>query len=219
MLTRTRISKALDVGRLGAAICRPGMDTRIWVSLAVAKADSMVMDDGVFVDVTLVPSGEEITARVGADYEGPGFGFYSKIKKDDDLVVAIPSGDSSIGSVVIKRLWSAADAPPDKADTYKDDVVLVIEKDKNIRITVSGGGTVCLGDFDPAEFVALADKVKSEFQKVADHQALLENIINGSVSPQPPNAPDVLWVALKAALVGQLYPTPGSVAAETVKAK
>jgi hypothetical protein len=143
MLGRTRVSGKMDVGRLSAALARPGMDTRIWVSAAVAMGEAQVDPKfGVFVDVTLIPSGEEYTARVPADYAGNGFGFYAKIHKDDDLVVVVPYGDAAEGVVVVARLWTAADLPPALAQSSPEDLILVVEKDKNLRVAVQGQGKV-----------------------------------------------------------------------------
>lgn len=140
---RTRIGRKLDINRLSSAVKRPGIDPRCWKSLAVALEDSFVdKDHGVFVNVILMPTEEEYTARVGAEYAGGGFGFYAKIKKDDELSVGIPSGDPAEGPIVLKRLWSAADLPPQQAIDDPEEVMLVVEKDKNLRLAVSGAGQV-----------------------------------------------------------------------------
>jgi len=152
MLRRTRISKNIDVGRLSAAMSRPGIDTRVWVSLAIALDEAQVdKEQGVFVDVKLLPTGEEYTARVPADYAGTGFGFYAPIHKDDELAVAIPSGDAAEGAVVIARLWSAADIPPQEATDDVGEVMLVVEKDHSLRFKVSGSGKVFIKGDDAVE--------------------------------------------------------------------
>lgn len=143
MLGRTRVSRAPDVQRLAAALRGPGTDTRCWVSLAVALEDSAVdQEQGVFVDVRLMPTEENYTARVPSFYAGNGFGFYAKILKDDELLVAAPSGDPAEGIVVVQRLWSAADKPPQRAADFPDEVLLVVEAEKNLRITTAGAGNV-----------------------------------------------------------------------------
>lgn len=149
MLKNTRISRHMDVGRLGASLARPGIDTRCWVSLAIATEDSVVdQEHGVFVDVTLVPSGEEYTARVPADYAGGGFGFYAKIREDDELVVVVPTGDAAEGPVVVSRLWSAADLPPQQAVDDPEEVMLIVEEGKNLRLTTSGSGSIVIESGD-----------------------------------------------------------------------
>jgi len=134
----------MDAHRLGQMLARPGMDTRIWISLAYARGESVVDPwHGVFVDVTLVPSGEQHTARVAFDYSGPGFGIYlGQIHKNDELLVEAPSGDSAEGYVVTRRLYSASDLPPQEAISDPTEVMLVVEKDRNLRLKVSGGGQV-----------------------------------------------------------------------------
>lgn len=154
MMGRTRVGRSMDVQRLGSAIKRPGIDTRCWVSLAVATSDIKVDltedKEGVFIDVQLMPSEEKLTARVGSEYEGDGFGLYQRIRKDDELVVVVPSGITAEGPVVISRLWSSADKPPELAEQNPEDMVLVVEKDKNLRIALSGKGSVVF-DVDDSE--------------------------------------------------------------------
>ena len=143
MLTRTRISKKMDTGRMGQAVSRPGIDPRAWVSLAVALGDSKVDPKyGVFVNVQLVPTGEKYTAIVASDYAGKGFGLYTPILANDDLVVVIPLGDPRLGVTVVKRLWTAADTPPAEAVLDPTEVMLVVEPNKNLRLKVTGTGNV-----------------------------------------------------------------------------
>lgn len=145
MLNKTRILGSMDISRLGAAIARPGIDTRVWVSLAVALGESHVDPDyGVFVDVQLLPSGEKYTARVSSEYAGNGFGFYAKIHEKDDLIVSSPSGNPANGLVVSGRFWSAQDKPPQQAIDDADEVMLIVEKGKKLRLTVSGDGVAIL---------------------------------------------------------------------------
>lgn len=149
MLKRSRVSGAMDAGRLAQLVRGPGIDTRTWISLAIALGDSVVegatggQSGGVFVDVMLMPTGEHYTARVGADYQGDGYGFYfGKIHADDELLVAAPSGDPAQGIVVTTKLSSAAEPPSDDAVNNPDDVSLVVEKDHSLRLTVQGEGQV-----------------------------------------------------------------------------
>lgn len=139
-----RQSSSPDIGRLSAGLQRPGMDTRIWVSLAFAVDDSAVQDEGVFVDVVLLPTGETMTARVPAEYAGESFGLYSQILKDDEVVVEIPRGDPNEGAVVTRRLWNKQDKPPQVAKDNPKDFILVVKKDVNLRLVTSGTGQVLI---------------------------------------------------------------------------
>jgi hypothetical protein len=133
----------MDTGRLAQAVSRPGIDPRAWVSLAVALGESKVdPKSGVFVNVQLMPTGEKYTAVVASDYVGPGFGFYTPIHLHDDLIVVIPGGDPRLGVTVVKRLWTAADTPPAEAVLDPAEIMLVVEKDKNLRLKVTGSGKV-----------------------------------------------------------------------------
>lgn len=140
----SRVSSQIDVGRLIEAVRSPGIDTRVWCSLAVAVEDSHFdADHGVFVDLILLPSEQAITARVGSDYAGNDFGNYrGKILKDDEVCVVIPTGAPAEGAIVVSRLWSAADKPPTLASEHQDDQVTVLPEGKAIRTKVSGDSGV-----------------------------------------------------------------------------
>lgn len=143
MLKRSRIGTGIDTQRLGQALARPGMDPRVWLTLAYANDESIVdSTEGVFVDVTLSPSGQVVCARVPATYAGNLFGRYAKIHKDDELLVGIPNGDPAEGVIVVARLWSSADKPPDDATANPDEVMDVVEVDKSYRLRTSGAGKV-----------------------------------------------------------------------------
>jgi len=146
MLPNTRVARrALDMGKLGQALARPGMDTRSWVCEAIVEAFKLDPDEGAFADVTLVPSGEPETVRVGAFYAGPGFGFYAPLEKDDHVIVAFPNGDPDQGGVIVARLWSASDPPSDTAKSNDSDVSIHIKDGATLRIVVSGSGKIMLG--------------------------------------------------------------------------
>lgn len=193
----------MDTQRLGASVARPGMDTRTWVSLAFAMNDSVVNDGsqpgtgfGMFVDVQLVPTGEQFTARIGAEYAGNGFGLYKPVHANDNLVVVIPSGDPAHGCVVVSRFNNSSDPPPQLATANPLDFVLVIEPNQNLSIQVSGSGNVDieadsgnitvnsnsgnvnvttssgmvnLGSAMPPDFVALASMVLSQLTAIVDN--------------------------------------------------
>lgn len=145
MLNQTRVSTAIDVNRIGEALARPGMDTRIWVALAIVKSVFVDAAEGIFADVVIMPSGDEETARVGSEYAGSGFGTHWPIQVDDEVLVAAPSGNPDEGIVIVNRLYSASDPPPPEAVSNPQDVVIHIKAGQKISIVVENGGTVELG--------------------------------------------------------------------------
>ena len=157
MGSRSRVSSLLDMGRLSQAVSRPGIDPRTWVSLAIVN--SVVVDpvEGVFCGITLMPSEIEETARLGAAYAGNGFGFYAPPRVDDEVMVCAPSGDPSQGLVITGRLWSPSDVPPAEASSHPQDVLLKVEEGQTLRMLVSGGGKVIMGDEASAKGVARLD--------------------------------------------------------------
>jgi len=142
MLKNSRKSSTIDIGRLSRAVARPGIDTRTWVSLAVVTAVVVDPSEGVFADVLLMPSGVKTTCRVAQEYAGDGFGLYTPVLVDDEVLVEAPSGNPDNGLILTRRLYSASDAPPSEAGTFPDDVLLVVRKDKTCRILVEGNGVV-----------------------------------------------------------------------------
>lgn len=180
MMNRTRIARNLDVQRLASALRGPGIDTRCWVSLAIATADSQVdATHGVFVDVKLMPTEEQYTARVGAIYAGDGFGIYSRIRKDDELVVVLPSGNSTEGAVVTSRLWSQADKPPTSIKDNPEDLIIVVEPEKNMRVKLTGGGQYIM-DVGNNQFIVKEDKIEHGRDGARD-KAVLDSLLQGQL--------------------------------------
>lgn len=154
MLNITRKTGLMDVGRLGAALQRPGMDTRTWVSYAAVQAIG-VDAEGVFVDVILLPTMEAMTARMGTIYAGPGYGFNIPIGVNDEVIVGVPSGDPQHGPVVLARMQSASDTLPQDAQNNPNDLVLVVQGGVNLRINVSGGGKAYIGSTNATDAAVL----------------------------------------------------------------
>ena len=144
MLRRSRVATGIDTMRLAQALRTPGIDPRVWCSLAAVTGDPVVDDGGVFVPVTLMPSGLETQARVAAAYAGPGFGLYAPPAVDDEVMVFVPDGEWDHGCVLGPRLWSASDPPPDDAKAHPTDFVLVTGTGTAIRFRAQGDGDVVL---------------------------------------------------------------------------
>jgi len=151
-MLRSRVSTGFDMARMANALSRPGIDPRIWISYGVLTSEPYVeMRNGqqdVLVDVTLLPSGDQETARVGAAYAGNGFGLYMPLHADDEVLVLAPSGDPDQGLVISQRLWSPADPPPQAVADNPEDVTLVVESGKNLRLNVQGAGNVVIAAED-----------------------------------------------------------------------
>jgi hypothetical protein len=180
MLKNSRVSSIIDTNRLGRALARPGMDTRTWVSLAVVTAVVIDPAEGVFADVLLMPSNVKTTCRVAQEYAGDGFGFYTPVLVDDEVLVEAPNGNPDNGLILTRRLYSKSDPPPEEAVDNPDDVLMVIRKGKTMRILVDGGGQVEIRSRDgAAESLAFQDKLNALEDKVNDHIILY----NGHIHP------------------------------------
>lgn len=187
MLRRTRVSPAPDIARIGAALARPGMDPRIWVSLAIIRAVNLDSQHGPFADVVLLPSQLKATARLGAAYAGPGFGLYLPVEVDDEVKVEAPSGDPAEGLVVTERMWSPAAPPPQEAIDHPTDLVLHVESGRTFRISVSGGGKLLFGGEDSAEALVLGTTLVQALKELFTQNKLM--------APFGPVIADPAWIS------------------------
>jgi Type VI secretion system/phage-baseplate injector OB domain len=219
MLKFTRVTGILDVGRLGNALSRPGIDPRTWISYATV--DGVGVDgEGVFVDVTLLPSGEQMTARAGTIYAGPGYGLHLPFGVNDEVVVGVPNGDPGHGAVVLGRLQSASDQLSSDAQGNADDIVLVVKDGQSVRIGVSGGGKVYLADVNATEQAVLGTTYRSaEDSRFAAMDALAEALATAistlsAASPTLTNAPAIpAWTAAVTAVSAALTAYTAAVSA------
>jgi hypothetical protein len=106
----------IDPSAISALASRPGIDPRVWNTMATVTEVGYIPGQGVFVDVRIEPHGEPETAFVGIPYAGGGFGSWYPIEVGDLVLVAYPHGDSGYGPVVIARYWSGGDPPPAATD-------------------------------------------------------------------------------------------------------
>ncbi len=137
-----------DMSRLAAALSIPGIDPRIWVSYAYLDSepyiDSESGSEDIVADIVLMPSNQEETARISSIYAGDGFGLYCPLHALDEVLVVAPSGDPDAGLVIVQKLWSPATVPPPEFAEHPEDVTLVVEEGKSLRLNVLGAGNVVI---------------------------------------------------------------------------
>lgn len=138
---------SIDLARLASLASRPGVDPRMWVMLARVVSDPVLdPNEGVFVDIEYIPTGEQDTAFVTSDYAGYGFGSYSPIERDDIVLVAIAGGDQGNGAFVFARFWRAADKPPTdlagEGTAPTTDKYIRLKPGATYKMRTSGGGGV-----------------------------------------------------------------------------
>lgn len=210
MLKASRVGTTMDVSRVAAAVRSPGIDTRTWTSLAVVTAVHVDEAEGTFVDVTLLPSRREETARAGCAYAGPGFGLHAPVDVDDEVLVAAPEGDPDHGLVVVARLHSASDPPPQQVVDHPADVVLVVKPGQSVRLVVEGGGHVILTAGDGGSQVRLGgEDASSAVARVGDSVVLsstgpvtdLQAALDGRYQLRPSPPPLDLTAGLKVATI------------------
>lgn len=193
-MLRSRVTTSIDMGRLSNAVSRPGIDPRVWVSYAVlTSAPYLETVDGeqdIVVDIQLMPTGEEETARVGAIYAGNGFGLYAPLYEGDEVLICAPSGDPDEGMVVMQRLWSPAAVPPQTVYDNPDDVTLVVKEGQNLRLKMLGAGTAYITAEDGK--VVLGEETATRGVARLDDTTANGSISITSVATVPPAPPGVI---------------------------
>lgn len=132
---------------MSQAVSRPGIDPRVWLTLAIITERGFDPKEGVFADLQFMPGGEKETAYYGTSYAGAGFGEHNPLKVGDTVLVGVPCGDTGLGPVIIARFNSASDPPPTEfgeGDEPSDDRILRVEPGQNLRIYVSKGAKVAI---------------------------------------------------------------------------
>ena len=132
-----------DVGAMSAAVSRPGIDPRVWLTLAVVSRVGFDADEGPFADVQYQPGGENETALIGSSYAGNEFGDWGDVAEGDTVLVAQPMGDPGNGPVIICRMWNAGDAPFSEmgdGDTPTTNRVIRVKPGSKFVVRTSGDG-------------------------------------------------------------------------------
>jgi len=144
----------LDASRVSSIASRPGIDPRVWLSLAVVLDVGFDAKEGTFVDVRLLDTGEEETCYLGSPYAGGGFGDHCPLEIDDTVLVAIPGGDPNTGPIIIGRFNNAGDPPHVDFNSQNrvirakpgNDVRIVASAGARVQIIAEAGATIQLGD-------------------------------------------------------------------------
>lgn len=138
------MSPPMDVGRAGAALSGPGIDTRDWLLKAVVIAEPFVDPRAGYLCrvMLLTPSQDEVLASVCTLYAGAGFGFFAPLRVDDIVIVGNPGGLPDEGWYVMGRCWQRSDPPPGEVADAPSDLLLLVEEGRSITVAVQGSGDV-----------------------------------------------------------------------------
>jgi hypothetical protein len=118
-MSRRKMRKTIDFGRLRVAMSGPGSDSRSWCEMARVDDDpdaiQWIEGYGWVVDVTFT-SGEvggetEMPCRVLSLFGAPGNGSVCPVARGAEVVVMITSGDINVQPVIIGYLHNPTDAP------------------------------------------------------------------------------------------------------------
>lgn len=135
------MSRHADTQATGVALQAPGMDTRAWIVHGVVTAVHYDDQEGLLVDVIVLPNEEVLTAKVPTLYQGVGWGLYLPVKVDSNVVVLKPDGENNGTPFVTAVLSSPSHSPPDPDDPYAG-VFLKVEPGADVKLIVTGGGKV-----------------------------------------------------------------------------
>src|ERR1019366_9401932 len=134
------IFDGFDFRTLAQLLSFPGIDPRQWVSIGIVDPDTPQARSVQFndeegnplphplVNVTLQPGGLEVSARVLASVSGAQIGEWHPFVAGDEVLVLIPSGNESMGCVIVGRLSNSLDVHPTSVsgnDQTKDTSCLV----------------------------------------------------------------------------------------------
>ncbi len=155
----------------------------MWLTLATVDEIGYDGAEGIFVDVTYVPSGEPETALLGGPYAGPNAGMYFPVSVGDTVLVAVPNGDTQMGPIIIQRIWSASDKPPEDAVDSDDDqlptsdVLLRVIAGQRFIVRTSGdeGGGVDIGVEGKGDLILATGEGKIKLERGADQDLIRGN--------------------------------------------
>ena len=153
------MSTELDLDEMSRALERPGIDPRIWVSYGIVnreqddqKSVEFSADFGPLVWVILQPHNQLVCCRVASGVAGNGEGEWHPFMEADEVLVAIPEGDTRTMPVIVGRLNNSFDRFPENVGvqtTSKNDVAFhrsrgpyIIEGDSAVLLRSSKTGAV-----------------------------------------------------------------------------
>lgn len=161
------MSRQTDQRTMGEAFGFPGIDPRVWISMA--RVDDSGQDQGeqivefdaddgqVYVNVLLAPSDMPMRCRVGGLCAGPGEGAYFPFVSGDEVLVAVPEGHFRSGGVIIARLNNAYDAFPFESvasgDPTKNSFGMIRTR---TAFTLEAGASIMLRSAAAGAFLQLA---------------------------------------------------------------
>jgi len=172
-----RLGTTPDVNRIAAAL---GVNQKFWSSLAAVEKIVVDPAEGVFADVTLMPSGDPQRARMPAGYAGSGYGTYGPIEVGAEVLVEAPSGEPSHGLVIVGVFWSPSDLPPPEAVSHSEDYVTRVRDGRNLRLVASGAGMIALN----APKVQLGAENAAEQYLLGTTYRAAEATLNGDLQTQ-----------------------------------
>jgi hypothetical protein len=153
------MSVDLDLDEMSRALERPGIDPRIWVSYGIVnreqddqKSVEFSADFGPLVWVILQPHNQLVCCRVASGVAGNGEGEWHPFMSADEVLVAIPEGDTRTMPVIVGRLNNSFDKFPENVGvqtTDKNNVSFhrsrgpyIIEGDSAVMLRSSKTGAV-----------------------------------------------------------------------------
>jgi hypothetical protein len=128
------MGRRINPTTLSHLVTRPGIDPRVWLTLAIVEEVICDQNEGIFATVTYIPEGTTETARIGTCYTHDQAGVYWPIDEGDTVLVAIPMGDAGYGPVIISRLYSADNRPHSETSNNPSATVDAASNDASIRL-------------------------------------------------------------------------------------
>jgi hypothetical protein len=184
----------IDISALCGIFGRPA--GRPWLSYArVRKTYIDPMNVALWVDAVIEETGQQITARMGSLYSGPGSGLYSFPNVDAEVLVAFPSQgvpgpggevepDMTIG--VILAVMQEDASPPGQGDDApaQDTLLLSLAKDHRLIVRPAGAPSSTIVIDTKANTVEVtADSVTVTAKQVTIGDGTGKVTLNGGSAP------------------------------------
>lgn len=120
-MTRSRIRKTFDFGRVREGLRGPGVDTRCWIAMAIVDDDADAIrweaPYGWVADVTFqggpLDQDGPVPCRVASSFARDNYGAIEPITRGAEVIVSIPEGDTNSVPIIVGQLFNGgyADVP------------------------------------------------------------------------------------------------------------
>lgn len=160
-----------------------GFEGKTSWALSIGRVDEVYLqNDGVYADVTLIPSDFQVRGKMISIYAGNGYGLYLPLQKDNIVVVGYTDGDASSEVLILGSLHTSKNTSPLLPETHTSDgktfsgssvMSFYTEEGTPIQFYAKAAPIVSISDSDYAvksleASVIISSKIKSTVESEKD---------------------------------------------------